>query len=64
MKTGFKVVYDGGEFEVIGVFGGCDEHLTFVDSFRAAMLFICARRQVAFPKSQSFTIQFIAALPE
>lgn len=64
MKTGFQVVYDGDEFEVIEVFADMKTHLTFTDSFRGAMLFICARRQAAMPKSQSFTIQFIGSLPE
>ena len=61
---GFKVIYDGDEYEIIDVFAGQETHLAFVDSFRAAMLFIAARRQAAIPKSQSFTIQFIGAWPE
>jgi hypothetical protein len=59
--TGFKIVFTGDEYEVIEVFGFHDNetHLTFTDSFRAAMLFICARRQVAIPRSTSFTIEYI-----
>jgi hypothetical protein len=57
--SGFKIVDTGDGYEVIDVFGGTETHLTFVDSFRAAMLFICARRQVSIPRYSSFTIECV-----
>lgn len=56
----FKIVDSSdNEFEVIETFAGEDTHLTFTDSFRAALMFIALRRQAAIPRSMGFTIEFI-----
>jgi hypothetical protein len=47
------------DFKISEVFAGEETHLTFVDSFKAALMFIALRRSTSMPRSYSFTIEFL-----
>jgi hypothetical protein len=51
-----RVAYPSDDEDYIVYLDGI--HCGYFDSFRAAMMFVCLRKQAAFPKSMSFNIHY------